>query len=73
MRSDGCVPTNASSTPNPRSALRTYGPNGSSPTLVITALRSPSRAAATATFVALPPSDLANVSTSASDTPICSG
>ena len=50
-----------------------YGPNGSSPTFVITAARAPSRAAATATFVGLPPSDLANVRTSASGTPICSG
>jgi hypothetical protein len=50
-----------------------YGPNGSSPTFVTTAAASPSREAATATLVALPPSDLANVRTSASDTPICSG
>src|SRR5215217_4040643 len=50
-----------------------YGPNWSSPTFVITAARAPSRAAATATFVAVPPSDLANVRTSASGTPICSG
>jgi hypothetical protein len=50
-----------------------YGPNGSSPTFVITAERRPSRAAATATLVALPPSDFANVSTSASETPTCSG
>src|SRR5919197_799634 len=39
----------------------------------MTALRRPSRAAATATFVALPPSDFENVRTSASGTPICSG
>src|SRR5712691_5819688 len=39
----------------------------------MTAARRPRRAAATATFVALPPSDFANVRTSASVTPICSG
>src|SRR5256885_5630404 len=39
----------------------------------MTAARRPSRAAATATFVGLPPSDFANVRTSASVTPICSG
>src|SRR5947209_3112935 len=39
----------------------------------MTAVRRPRRAAATATFVALPPSDFANVRTSASGTPICSG
>src|SRR5438045_4809685 len=39
----------------------------------MTAARRPSRAAATATLVALPPSDFANVRTSASVTPICSG
>src|SRR6267143_2402832 len=39
----------------------------------MTAARRPRRAAATATFVALPPSDFANVRTSASGTPICSG
>src|SRR5438067_382230 len=39
----------------------------------MTAARWPSRAAPTATFVGLPPSDFANVRTSASDTPICSG
>src|SRR3954470_11541804 len=33
----------------------------------------PRRAAATATFVALPPSDFANVATFASGTPSCSG
>ena len=32
----GCVPTNRSSTPNSRSACRTYSPNPSSPTFVIT-------------------------------------
>ena len=57
----GACRRSASSTPKPRSAARTYGPNGSSPTFVITAARAPSRAAATATFVGLPPSDLANV------------
>jgi hypothetical protein len=39
----------------------------------MTAERTPSRAAATETFVALPPSDLAKVRTSARRTPICSG
>src|SRR3982751_3041058 len=39
----------------------------------MTAARRPSRAAATATFVGLPPSDFANVRTSGSGTPICSG
>src|SRR2546421_9766893 len=39
----------------------------------MTAARRPSRAAATATFVGLPPSDFANVRTSASVMPICSG
>ena len=67
------MPTQRASTPNPVSASRTYGPKGSSPTLVITAARWPSRAAATATLVALPPSDLLNVVTLASGTPICSG
>jgi hypothetical protein len=37
------------------------------------ALRRPYRAAATATFEALPPRNLAKVSTSRSDTPICCG
>ena len=36
---------------------------------VITAARRPSRAAATATLVGLPPMDFANVSTSANPTP----
>jgi len=35
--------------------------------------RAPSRAAATATFVAVPPSDFANERTSGSATPVCSG
>src|SRR5439155_2055299 len=48
-------------------------PKPSRPTFVITAARRPSRAAATATFVGLPPRDFANVRTSASVTPICSG
>jgi hypothetical protein len=48
-------------------------PNGSSPTFVMTAAPAPSRAAATATFVAVPPSDLANERTSGSATPVCSG
>ena len=67
------MPTRVESTPKPSSASRTYGPNGSSPTFVITALRRPSRAAATATFVGLPPSIFRNVRTPASGTAICSG
>src|SRR5262245_7398806 len=39
----------------------------------MTAAVCPSRAAPTATFVGLPPRDFANVRTSASDAPICSG
>ncbi|WP_240670373.1 hypothetical protein [Actinoplanes solisilvae] len=40
---------------------------------VITADRRPYRAAATATFVALPPRNFAKVLTSRSETPICCG
>ena len=70
VRSVGCVPTKRTSTPKrSASAPRTYSPNGSSPTAVMTAARRPSRAAATATFVGLPPIDFANVSTSAKPTP----
>src|SRR5918999_915976 len=65
--------TQRASTPKPVSASRTYVPKGSSPTFVMTAARAPSRAAATATFVGLPPSDLAKVFTRGSVTPICSG
>ena len=50
-----------------------YSPKPSAPTFVMTAASWPSRAAATATFVALPPSDFANVETFASGTPSCSG
>ena len=39
----------------------------------LAALRRPWRAAATATFVALPPRNFPNVSTLRSDTPVCSG
>ena len=42
----------------------------SSPTAVTTALLRPRRAAATATFVGLPPIDFANVRASASDAPV---
>src|SRR5207245_4786637 len=66
-------PTQRVSTPKPARAERTYSPNGSFPTFVMTADRRPSRAAATATFVALPPRDFANERTSGSRTPICSG
>jgi hypothetical protein len=69
----GSVPTQRLSTPNSPSAERMYRPKSSSPTLVMTAEGWPSLAAATATWVALPPSDLAKVSTSASLTPIYSG
>jgi hypothetical protein len=48
-------------------------PKGSCPVRLITALRRPWRAAATDTFVALPPRYLPNVCTSRSDTPVCSG
>ena len=67
--------------PYVRGALRGFGVDdafvsavrsGATPP-VTTAVRAPSRAAATATFVGLPPSDLANVRTSASGTPTCSG
>jgi hypothetical protein len=65
--------TNRSSTPKARSASCRNSPNGSSPVREMTALRRPWRAAATATFVALPPRYLPNVWTSRSDTPTCSG
>src|SRR4249919_1316633 len=48
-------------------------PNGSSPVRVMTAVRRPYRAAATATLVAVPPSHLPKVVTSSSPTPTCSG
>src|SRR5215210_3882547 len=73
VRNSGSVPTQRASTPNSSSAERTYWPKPSSPTFVMRADGWPSRAAATATFVALPPRDLAKVSTSASVAPICSG
>lgn len=60
-------------TPNSRSACRTYSPKPSGPTFVSTDVERPSRAAATATLVAVPPSDLAKVLTPASGTPLCSG
>ena len=67
------MPTWLASTPNPASASRTNVPNGSGPTLVSTATRRPSRVAPTATLVAVPPSDRANVVTSDSGTPVCWG
>src|SRR5918999_5147228 len=73
VRSVWSVPTNRGSTPNPCSAARTYAPNPSLPTLVMTAERCPNRAAPTATFVALPPRNLANVRISARGIPDCSG
>ena len=73
MRSAGSVPTKRVSTPNvTASAQRTYSPKGSSPTFVSTAARCPRRAAATATFVAVPPIDLRNVVTCLIGTPSCS-
>ena len=48
-------------------------PNGSAPVRVMTADVRPCRAAATATFVALPPRNFPNVSTSSSPTPVYSG
>ncbi len=71
--SSGTAVTKASSTPNSRSARCTYRPNGSAPVRVMTADRWPCLAAATATFVALPPRNFPNVSTSSSPTPVCSG
>src|SRR5882757_8820221 len=62
-----------SSTPRRRTSRRTKRPNGSSPVRVITAVRRPCRAAATATFVALPPRNLPNEVTSSSPTPTCNG
>src|SRR5438876_646432 len=59
--------------PSTTVARRTYTPNPSSPTFVMTAARRPRRAAATATLVGLPPRDFANVRTSINVTPICSG
>ena len=66
------MPTYAGSTPKPTSASRTNSPKLSGPTFVSTAVRRPSRAAPTATFVAVPPRYLANVVTSFSG-PFCWG
>ena len=57
---------------SPSSASRTKSPNPSGPTFVSTAVRRPSRAAPTATLVAVPPRNLAKVETSLSG-PFCCG
>ena len=57
----GSTEANLVSTPKSRNSAIATSPNGSAPTLVTTALRWPSRAAAMATLVGLPPTALLNV------------
>ena len=60
-------------TPNSPSSVRRYSPKGSRPVRVTTAVRRPSRAAATATLEGEPPRNFPNELTFASDTPVCKG
>ena len=72
MFSPSTVSTKAFATPNSGSVRAMYRPKGSLPVRVMTAASAPWRAAAMATFVALPPTDFEKVETSSSG-PVCCG
>ena len=64
-----CTPANDTSTPKSRSSCSATSPNGPSPTFVYSAARRPSRAAAMATLVGLPPTALSKLVASCQPAP----
>lgn len=65
--------TKSSQTPSRLISRQMNRPKGSSPTAVMTALRAPWRAAATATFVGEPPRNFPKLVTSSSPIPVWKG